>query len=138
MGKKSSREKNKSTPAPVYVRREPSYWKVIAVVAVLVSAGLVAKIVFFPGQGPAAPTVVEYRPAAAPVDAAIESRVMQVAANFRCACGGCGELPLDECTCTMPRGAKEEKDFIREQLQKGLSVEQVIVLVEAEYGLRNL
>jgi hypothetical protein len=38
----------------------------------------------------------------------------------------------------MPRGAKEEKDFIRAQLEKGLSVDQVVAMVEAEYGLRNL
>ena len=137
MGKKSNNKKHKSKPAPAPVRSEPSYWKIIAVGAIVLCIGLVAKMVFFPGQGPSTPTVVEYRPSA-PVNAALESQVMQVAANFSCACGGCGELPLDECTCTMPRGAKEEKDFIRDQLQKGLSVEQVTALVEAEYGLRNL
>jgi hypothetical protein len=122
------------TPVPT----QRNYWKVIAVAAIVLCTGLIGKIVFSPGRQAAAPTVVEYRPAGAPVDALLESRVTEVASNFRCACGGCGELPLDECTCTMPRGAKEEKDFIRAQLEKGLSVEQVIVLVEAEYGLRNL
>jgi hypothetical protein len=138
MGKKSRSKKKKSMPAPAPVRSEPSYWKIIALVAVALCIGLVAKMVFFPARGPSTPTVVEYRPSGAPVDTALEGRVMQVAANFRCACGGCGELPLDECTCTMPRGAKEEKDFIRDQLRKGLTVDQVIVLVEAQYGLRNL
>jgi hypothetical protein len=34
----------------------------------------------------------------------------------------------------MPRGAIEEKDFIRNQLQQSLTVEQVVILVEKEYG----
>ena len=36
----------------------------------------------------------------------------------------------------MPRGAKEEKDFIRKNLQQGLGVDEVITLVEKEYGHR--
>ena len=36
----------------------------------------------------------------------------------------------------MPRGAKEEKDFIRRNLQQGLSVDQLAHLVEKEYGHR--
>ena len=59
-----------------------------------------------------------------------------VAANFRCACGGCEELFLIDCTCDMPRGAKEAKDFIRRKLQQDLSVDEVITLVERKYGHR--
>jgi hypothetical protein len=36
----------------------------------------------------------------------------------------------------MPRGAKEEKDFIRRNLQQGLSIDEVITLVDNEYGHR--
>jgi hypothetical protein len=36
----------------------------------------------------------------------------------------------------MPRGAIEEKNFIRNKLQQGLTVEQVVILVEKEYGHR--
>jgi len=36
----------------------------------------------------------------------------------------------------MPRGAVEEKRFIREKLQQGLAVEQVVNMVEKEYGHR--
>jgi len=36
----------------------------------------------------------------------------------------------------MPRGVKEEKDFIRRNLQQGLSVDEVVTLVEKEYGYR--
>jgi hypothetical protein len=34
----------------------------------------------------------------------------------------------------MPRGAKEEKDFIRDKLRQGLTVDQVVDLVDNEYG----
>ena len=66
----------------------------------------------------------------------MENQVKLVAANFKCACGRCGELFLVDCICDMPRGAKEKKDFIRNQLWQGLSVDQVVDLVDAEYGHR--
>ena len=53
-----------------------------------------------------------------------------------CACGGCGELPLVECDCDMPRGALEAKAYIRAKLEEGLSVESVIRLVDEVYGHR--
>jgi cytochrome c-type biogenesis protein CcmH/NrfF len=83
-----------------------------------------------PGQSPAlqAPT------SAAP--SSIEDQVRQVAVNFKCACGGCGELPLAECQCDMPKGAVEEKSFIRKKLTEGYTVPQVIELVDKKYGLR--
>jgi len=64
----------------------------------------------------------------------VDSQIKLVAANFRCACGGCGELFLVDCTCDMPRGAVEEKNFIRDRLQQGLTVDQVINMVDQEYG----
>ena len=70
------------------------------------------------------------------INSNLAGQVQLVAANFRCACGGCGELFLIDCTCDMPRGAKEEKDFIRKNLQQGLSVDEVTTLVEKEYGHR--
>lgn len=65
-----------------------------------------------------------------------EAKVIAVAGNFKCACGGCGELPLETCTCDMPRGSVEEKKFIREKLAEGFTVEQVIELLDKEYGHR--
>lgn len=63
-----------------------------------------------------------------------EAEVMAVAKNFKCACGGCGELPLATCQCEMPKGSVEEKRFIREKLAEGYTVEQVIELLDKEYG----
>lgn len=65
-----------------------------------------------------------------------ESQVIAVAKNFKCACGGCGELPLATCQCEMPKGSVEEKRFIREKLAEGFTVEQVIELLNKEYGHR--
>jgi hypothetical protein len=66
-----------------------------------------------------------------------EPKVLEVARNFKCACGGCGELPLDTCDCDMPNGALGEKTFIREKLGEGLSVQQVIEFVNKKYGHRT-
>lgn len=65
-----------------------------------------------------------------------EALVIAVARNFICACDGCGEKPLASCECDMPKGAVEEKNFIREKLSEGLTVEQVIELVDKKYGHR--
>jgi hypothetical protein len=36
----------------------------------------------------------------------------------------------------MPRGAKEEKDYIRKNLMQSRNIDEVIVRVEQEYGHR--
>ena len=65
-----------------------------------------------------------------------EAQVMAVAKNFKCACGGCGELPLATCNCDMAKGSLEEKRFIREKLAEGFTVEQVIEQLDRKYGHR--
>ena len=65
-----------------------------------------------------------------------EAQVIAVARKFICACDGCGEKPLATFECDMPRGAVEEKNFIREKLAEGLAVDQVIELVDKKYGHR--
>jgi len=96
------------------------------------SAGLAAKLLFAPNSGPVAgPTNYQSVSGGGNV---IDSQVKLVAANFQCACGGCGELFLVDCTCDMPRGAVEAKDFIRDKLRQGLTVDQVVKLVDQEYG----
>ncbi len=105
---------------------------IVAAILFFFSAGLVVKMVFSPVSG-AGINSANFQ-STSNGNAALESRVKLVAANFRCACGGCGELFLVDCTCDMPRGAKEEKDFIRNRLQQGLTVDQVIDLLDKEYG----
>lgn len=126
---KASREKVESRG------REPSYWKVLGLVALIFSIGLTIKVIFYSAsdtqdRGPGYNVPVS-------IDASLERKVQLVASNFRCACGGCGELPLVACECDMPRGALEEKKFIREKLKEGFTVDQVIQRVEEKYGLRR-
>ena len=107
---------------------------ILAVLFFFFSVGLTIKMVFSPTSvssiGPTNDKSISSG------HAALESQVRLVAANFKCACGGCGELFLIDCTCNMPRGAVEEKRFIREKLQQGLTVDQVVNIVEKEYGYR--
>jgi len=111
---------------------ESSYLKITAAIASVFAVGLFIKVAFFQQSAPILPTGSE--PSSSRLDGSIEYRVQQVAANFKCACGGCGEQPLDECACDMPRGAREEKDFIRKKLRDGLTVDQVVQLVNDKYG----
>lgn len=114
-------------------------WSIISAVALIVSLGMIASLVFSQSSNRSDKTnepVSAVRPAA-PAEVENDARVQLVASKFRCACGGCGELPLDECTCTMPKGAAEEKAFIQKQLSKGLTIDQVIREVDKEYGHRK-
>jgi hypothetical protein len=113
---------------------QPAYWMIVALIAIFLAGGVMVKAFLSPVPqiGGGAPDG-QY---ASGKNAALESQVRLVAANFKCACGGCGELFLVDCTCDMPRGAKEEKDFIRENLMQGLNIDEVIVRVEKKYGHR--
>ena len=114
--------------------REPSYWMIVAFIALIFSVGLALKMTLYPS--PDVPQGEQMSRAPVLANDSTERQAQLVASNFRCACGGCGELPLIECTCDMPRGAVEEKAFIRKKLREGFTVDQVIQLVEGKYGLR--
>jgi cytochrome c-type biogenesis protein CcmH/NrfF len=105
---------------------------IVTAILFFFAAGIVVKILFAPVSG--SNIVSANRQTTSINNAALESQIKLVAANFRCACGGCGELFLVDCTCDMPRGAKEEKDFIRDKLRQGLTVDQVVDLLDNEYG----
>jgi cytochrome c-type biogenesis protein CcmH/NrfF len=118
---------------PTSQKREFSYAVVIGIIAVVVAAGLVLKMVT---SSPSRQYDTEKVYQSSPGGGQLEDQVVLVASNFKCACGGCGELPLAECQCDMARGALEEKAFIRAKLQEGFSVDQVIQMVDETYGLR--
>lgn len=113
---------------------QPSYWMIVAFIAIFFAGGFMIKAVFSPPASLMAG--VPNNPSVSATNTNLDGQIQLVAANFRCACGGCGELFLIDCTCDMPRGAKEEKDFIRRKLQQGMSVDEAIILVEKEYGHR--
>ncbi len=122
----------------VYRKQGPSPWMVIAIIAIIFSVGLVLKISLVPSQGSSDRGVSARRSVQnQPWDTTLDTKeVLYVASKFKCACGGCGELPLDECHCQMPRGAAEERTFIRDKLALGLTADEVADLVETRYGLR--
>jgi cytochrome c-type biogenesis protein CcmH/NrfF len=98
------------------------------------SAGVAVKMMYTPVPGTGSGAAISQ--SAPGNNANLENQVRLVAANFRCACGQCGELFLIDCTCDMPRGAMEQKNFIRNQLRQGTTVEQVITLTDQQYGHR--
>lgn len=112
----------------------PSYWMIVSVIAIFLLGGLIVKAILSTSKAPRNEGLTYHMPPKE--DISLEPEVLVVASNFKCACGGCGELLLIECECTMPRGAVEEKEFIRKKLKEGLSVDQVIGLVDEVYGHR--
>ncbi len=137
--KKKVQQKRMEQPAQ---KKETNFWKITAIIALILLAGVTAKDLYTPNQSKAPVTAIQpttaqpivIEPATSPASDSVEGQVLQVAVNFKCACGGCGELPLAECQCDMPRGAVEEKSFIRTKLNEGYSVSQVIELVDEKYG----
>jgi cytochrome c-type biogenesis protein CcmH/NrfF len=132
MAKKRKKKSTVDQPRSIAGSRQPSYWLIVTAILFFFAAGIVVKILFAPVSG--SNIVSANRQTTSINNAALESQIKLVAANFRCACGGCGELFLVDCTCDMPRGAKEEKDFIRDKLRQGLTVDQVVDLLDNEYG----
>ena len=61
----------------------------------------------------------------------LENNVYEVASKFVCACTSCAEEPLESCSC---QTAQEERQFIRQALQQGQSVDEVITAVNMNYG----
>lgn len=128
---KSPKENQRREPAG------PSYKRIALFLGVVLLVGFSIKlgVTFFKGEKSSRSS---YSPppnvaSAVKVD---EAKAIAVAKNFKCACGGCGELPLATCECDMPKGAVEEKNFIREKLAEGFTVEQVIELLDKKYGHR--
>ena len=134
MAKKGKQKRNVAPSESSIGGGKPTHWMIVAAILVFFSAAFVIKIVFAPVSG----TGIDFAGNGPDSggSAVLESQVKLVAANFRCACGKCGELFLVDCTCDMPQGAVEEKNFIRNKLQQGLTVDQVIQLVDKEYGHR--
>ncbi|OYV87473.1 MAG: hypothetical protein B7Z63_02300 [Ignavibacteriae bacterium 37-53-5] len=64
-------------------------------------------------------------------DPARESKAMQIASDFDCSCGTCGNLPLDTCTCPT---AVKEREFIRGMVREGRSSAQIVTAVSKTYG----
>ena len=114
----------------------PSYKTIALIIGMVFLLGFAIKLgINFSKEKSPSPLPASSPPAASLIKVE-EAKVIAVAKNFKCACGGCGELPLETCNCDMPKGAVEEKNFIREKLGEGFTVEQVIELLDKKYGHR--
>jgi hypothetical protein len=145
MTKKKKARRQQPRQQPIQTK-ESNFWKITAVIAIILLTGVTAKMMFStPSQTvtpiraiqPQSTQAIPIQPAPSLVTSnSLEDQVRLVALNFKCACGGCGELPLAECQCDMPQGAVEEKSFIRTKLGEGYTIPQVIELVDDKYGHR--
>ena len=134
MGKKRKKKRTPAQSRPKPIGRQPSHWLIVAAIFFFFAAGLTLKMVYSPVSNTNSGSAIFQSTSGN--NANLEGQVRLVAANFRCACGQCGELFLIDCTCDMPRGAVEEKNFIRNKLRQGLTVDQVINLTDQQYGHR--
>ena len=149
MAKKKKTRSQQTRQQPVQ-QKQTNYWMITTIVAVVLLVGVSAKTMFSPRENTRSiipiqsttgqPITIQPKTvvptATTLVTNSAEDQVRQVAVNFKCACGGCGELPLAECQCDMPKGAVEEKNFIRTKLADGYTVPEVIELLDQEYGHR--
>jgi cytochrome c-type biogenesis protein CcmH/NrfF len=149
MAKKKKRRPQQTKQQPVK-QKQTNIWMITTIVAVVLLVGVSAKTMFSPRENSSPITPIQSTTAqpitiqpktVVPISTTVvsnseEDQIRQVAVNFKCACGGCGELPLAECQCDMPKGAVEEKGFIRTKLAEGYTVPEVIELVDQAYGHR--
>jgi cytochrome c-type biogenesis protein CcmH/NrfF len=113
---------------------ETIYWKAAAILAVLFCIALIVRIEMAPTPPQRTQTTAEAP--VSPYGDLAQTKAQLVASEFECACGQCENTALTNCSCDFPHGALEEKDFIRRELKKGRSVEDVIQLIDRKYGHR--
>jgi len=97
----------------------------------LIIGGLISLFIFIDNNDKETPTR-EYSPVQpTSQNFSLERKVREVASKFACSCGTCGEEALETCTCGT---AEQERSLIRQELQSGKSVSEVITIVNARYG----
>ena len=70
-------------------------------------------------------------PGSATVTPLYSSAVMDIARDFYCSCGSCGQEELVVCTCDT---AVQEKNYIQDLLDKGYDKESINATVQAMFG----
>lgn len=61
----------------------------------------------------------------------VEAKVYEIASKFICSCGSCNEEPLETCKCAT---AAEERQFIRDYLEKNQNPDDIVIAVANKYG----
>ncbi len=91
----------------------------LIVLGMMLSTVLIDKSASSPAPGPAAVTPV------------YSSAVLDIARDFYCSCGSCGQEELVVCTCDT---AIQEKNYIQDLLDKGYEKESINSTVQAMFG----
>lgn len=91
----------------------------LIVFGMLLSTVLIDKSATSPAPGVAAVTPV------------FSSAVLEIARDFYCSCGSCGQKELLVCTCDT---AVQEKNYIQDLLDKGYDKESINSTVQAMFG----
>jgi hypothetical protein len=73
-------------------------------------------------------------PTSLPEGVLADPDVFEVASNFWCPCGRCGQMELLECQCRMPNGAVEVYTAIREELQQRRSISSIVSTIASRFG----
>lgn len=61
----------------------------------------------------------------------VEAKVFEIASKFVCSCGSCNEESLEKCKCAI---AVEEREFVRDYLEKKGKPEDIIAALANKYG----
>jgi hypothetical protein len=112
--------------------KESNFWKITAIIAIILLAGVTAKTMFPGGQSTTTITPIQAT-SAQPIP--IQPITGQSPAVQKATSTATNSIE-DQCQCDMPKGAVEEKRFIRTKLTEGYTVPQVIELVDKKYGFR--
>jgi len=68
------------------------------------------------------------------IESIFSTHTLEIAGEFRCSCGTCGEKNLAICTCET---ALIEKRYIENSLKTGKSHQQIVEEINKIYGLHN-
>ncbi len=60
--------------------------------------------------------------------------VLDIARDFMCNCGNCGDDTVEDCNCEHKNGALEVKNFILQKVQEGHKKPHIVALVQEKYG----
>lgn len=130
---KKKKQGNKTPAAGLSVSASGTPYKLYFYLLVALVAVGGAYLIFSPGQkavpDSATPKVNILDPTIK--DPLMEAQILSIASKFRCGCGSCNELNLDTCGCDF---ARQEREFIRNALEKGNKPEEVVVLVNQAFG----
>lgn len=80
------------------------------------------------------PPTADIDPAAVAAAELSDPRMKEIEHRFRCPCGNCGHLELEDCVCDVPGGAMEMKTVIARLLSEGIDEKTIVATIAADFG----